>query len=121
IPAGHPNYEVRRTDTLPVAVRLLSITPHMHLLGKEIRATAKLPNGTQRDLVWIRRWDYQWQETYRFREPELLPKGTQIELVARFNNSATNPLNPSRPPKRVSFGELTSDEMASVILEGVPE
>jgi peroxiredoxin len=121
IPAGDPHYEVRTTDTLPVDVRLLTIMPHMHLLGKEMRVTAVLPDGAPRDLVRIKKWDYRWQEAYRFKEPVALPRGTRVELVAYFDNSAGNPRNPHRPPQRVRFGELTTQEMASVILEGVVE
>lgn len=121
IPADAPHHLVRVTDVMPLDVRLLSIMPHMHFLGKEMRVTAELPDGSRKELVWIRRWDYRWQEAYRFREPPLLPKGTRVELVAFFDNSASNPLNPNRPPRAVPFGELTTNEMASVILEGIPE
>ena len=118
IPAGAARHQVRYSDTFPNDLKLLAITPHMHLLGQEMKISATLPSGTVRNLVWIRKWDYRWQETYHFREPVLLPRGTRLDLVAYFDNSAENPLNPNRPPRAVEFGELTTNEMASVILEG---
>lgn len=121
IPPDAARHEERFTYTLPAPVKVLNIMPHMHLLGKEMKVTAKLPDGTQQDLVWIKDWDYRWQDSYRYREPLRLPKGTQIELVAYYDNTSGNPRNPSNPPRRVRFGEQTTDEMAFSILEVVPD
>ncbi|MFN3652744.1 MAG: ascorbate-dependent monooxygenase [Armatimonadota bacterium] len=121
IPPGAARHEVRGVNKLPADVRVLSIMPHMHLLGQEMKVTAKLPDGTRKELVWIPRWDYRWQDSYRYREPLLLPKGTEVELVAYYDNTTDNPLNPSDPPRRVRFGEQTTDEMAFAILEAVIE
>jgi hypothetical protein len=40
-----------------------------------------------------------------------LPRGTTITLNASYDNSASNPRNPSRPPRAVGWGEQTTDEM----------
>ena len=40
-----------------------------------------------------------------------LPAGSRIDLVAHYDNSEGNPRNPSHPPKLVSWGEQTTDEM----------
>jgi len=45
-----------------------------------------------------------------------LPKGTRLDLVAYYDNSTGNPLNPSSPPRRVTFGEQTTDEMCFAFL-----
>jgi len=44
----------------------------------------------------------------------MLPKGTRIDVRLTYDNSADNPRNPSVPPKRVSWGEESFDEMGSV-------
>ncbi len=121
IPAGAANHEHRFMMTLRSEMRVLNIMPHMHLLGKELKVTALLPDGARQELVWVRAWDYRWQDSYRYKEPLRLPAGTKIELVAHFDNSAANPRNPSSPPRRVQFGEQTTDEMAFAIMEVVPE
>jgi Copper type II ascorbate-dependent monooxygenase, C-terminal domain len=121
IPPGDPHHEQRSTRTLPEGVEVLNIMPHMHLLGKEMKVTATLPDGRLEDMVWIRNWDYRWQDSYRYREPLHLPKGTKIEVVATYDNTTGNPRNPSNPPRRVHFGEQTTDEMAFAIMEVVPE
>jgi peroxiredoxin len=120
IPAGAPKHEVKLTWTTPLELTVLNIMPHMHLLGKDFKVTATYPDGKQESLVWIKDWDYRWQDSYRYRQPLHLPQGTKMELVASFDNSSANPRNPSNPPRRVTFGEQTTDEMAFAIMEIVP-
>lgn len=100
--------------TLPVEIELVGVVPHMHLLGKEMRAWATLPDGSVRPLVWIDDWDFNWQGQYTFKEPVELPKGTRLEFEAYYDNSEENPFNPSNPPRRVTWGEQTTDEMALI-------
>lgn len=45
---GNSAQPVTMTIRLPIAVHLRTIFPHMHLLGREMRATATLPDGTQK-------------------------------------------------------------------------
>ena len=112
IPAGAARHHERATYKLPVATTLLDVAPHMHLLGREVKAEAHLPNGTTLPLIHVRRWDFNWQGQYVFREPIKLPKGTRLVCDFWFDNSAENPLNPSSPPVDVGWGDFTNDEMA---------
>ncbi len=117
IPPDAARHEQRASLTLPVEMEVLNIMPHMHLLGKEMKVTATLPDGKQEDLVWIRDWDYRWQDSYRYKEPLRLPAGTKIAITAYYDNTSSNPRNPSNPPRRVRFGEQTTDEMGFAIME----
>ena len=120
IPAGDANYVVEDSYVLPADVDALSVYPHAHYLGKEMRGTATLPDGSQKDLLWIRQWDFRWQDRYRYRSPLFLPKGTRLSMRFTFDNSATNPRNRVRPPRRVRSGPRSTDEMAQLWLEVVP-
>ncbi len=111
IPAGDANYIERAAVTIPTDITALAATPHMHLLGKEMALTATLPDDTKKKLVRVDDWDFNWQMTYVFKEPMKLPKGTKVDLMARYDNSADNPINPSSPPREVRWGEQTTDEM----------
>ena len=84
-----------------------------------MKVTAKFPDGRIEPLIWIRDWDFNWQGSYRYAEPVRLPKGTRIEMSYVYDNSAGNPHNPSNPPKRVTFGEQTTDEMALLFMQVV--
>ena len=120
IPAGKKDYRIEARKTLSSAVEVYGIFPHMHLIGKEVRVTALLPGGAKKSLLWIDRWDFNWQGYYEYATPVALPKGTQLLMECRHDNSASNPSNPNQPPKRVTYGEQTTDEMAIVLLHVMP-
>src|SRR4030095_11172376 len=120
IPAGDPNYVVEDSYVLPVDVEAVSIYPHAHYLGKEMRGTATLPDGSRKDLLWIRQWDFRWQDRYRYRSPVLLPRGTRLSMRFTYDNSAANPHNRNDPPQRVRSGPRSTDEMGQLWIEVVP-
>ncbi|MBX9652787.1 redoxin family protein [bacterium] len=120
IPANAANFTVGETMYVPEDIEIISARPHMHLIGKELKVTATLPDGTKKELVYIKNWDFNWQENYYYTKPVFLPKDTKLELTAVFDNSADNPANPNMPPKPVAWGEGTTDEMAFCFFELVP-
>src|SRR6185436_19233573 len=73
IPAGATDYTIEDQYTLPVDVDLLSIYPHAHYLARDMKAFATLPGGAVTDLLWIKRWDFKWQDQYRYVRPIALP------------------------------------------------
>lgn len=111
IPAGEKEYKVSLTRTIPRDVTVYSVMPHMHLLGKTMKAWATFPDGTDKPLVFIDNWDFNWQMAYMLKEPMHIPAGSKIHVEATYDNSADNQNNPSHPPKLVRFGEQTTDEM----------
>ncbi len=112
IPPGDSKYTVHcETQPLPADVTALGIFPHMHNLGKEMKVTAYPPSGGEVPMIWIRDWDFNWQGAYRYVKPVRLPKGTVVKVDAVYDNSSDNPKNPSDPPRRVYWGEQTTDEM----------
>jgi hypothetical protein len=111
IAPGDSHYEVKADLVLPAAVTLLDVIPHMHLLGHDMTVTATLPDGAKRQLIHVEPYDFNWQTRYTYKEPIHLPKGTRLDMVAHYDNSAENPHNPNNPPKKVMFGEQTTNEM----------
>ena len=120
IPAGKSDYMIRGSFTLPVAVDAFSVSAHSHYLGKGNRMTATLPTGEVRVLLSIDDWDFSWQDTYIFKDLMALPAGTRIDGELIYDNSAANPNNPFSPPQEVKWGENSTDEMGSLILNVVP-
>jgi len=120
IPAGEKDYVIRDSYTLPVAFDAVSIGAHAHYIGKQLKMTATLPNGDVQTLLWIKDWDFSWQDRYFFDRLVPLPKGTRLDAEVHWDNSAGNPRNPSAPPIRVQWGEQSNDEMGSITLAGVP-
>lgn len=97
--------------TVPFQVSLLGIWPHCHLLGKDWEVYAKLPNGNQIPLIKINDWDFNWQGGYYFQKLIVLPTGSEIHAFATYDNTIDNPVNPNSPPKSITWGESTTDEM----------
>ena len=118
IPPADPNYAVKASLPMMVDATILQVMPHMHLLGKDMTVKAVLPDGTEKPMVKVPDWDFNWQTTYTFREPLKLPRGSRVELLAHYDNSSKNPRNPSNPPRRVGWGEETTDEMCIAFLFG---
>jgi hypothetical protein len=116
IPAGKKDYQIKASRTLSADAEVFGIFPHMHLIGKEVRVTATLPNGKKQSLLRIDQWDFNWQGYYEYAKPVSLPKGTEVLMECVHDNSASNPANPNRPPQRVTYGEQTTNEMAIVLM-----
>lgn len=121
IPPGEERFKLDGDTWATQDFTLLHVTPHMHLLGKEIKLTMTPPDGKEKLVFHIPRWDYNWQEMYAFREPIKIKAGTRFHVEAFYDNSEKNPLNPSSPPKRVTVGEQTTNEMCFVFLGGYSE
>jgi Flp pilus assembly protein TadD/mono/diheme cytochrome c family protein len=119
IPAGERRYVVTDSFRLDVDADLYTIQPHAHLLAKEVKSYATLPDGTRKWLIYIRDWDFNWQGVFRYARPQLLPAGTTISFEFTYDNSADNRHNPHRPPRRVTYGQHTTDEMAELWLQVV--
>jgi hypothetical protein len=110
IPPGDGNYEARAQATIPQDVTLVNLMPHMHLRGKDFLYTAVYPTGESQVLLNVPHFDFNWQLAYVEDKQLLLPKGTRIECVAHYDNSANNPANPDAT-KEVRWGDQTWEEM----------
>jgi mono/diheme cytochrome c family protein len=111
IPAGAAHHPVSGSLWVEQDCTVHSVLPHMHLIGKSIKVTMTPPDGPPQTLVAIDDWNYNWQETYVFREPIPVKAGTRIDIEAVYDNSDANPNNPNHPPRLVTFGEQTTNEM----------
>jgi len=117
IPPGVRDFLVSDDFKLPVDADVLAVYPHAHYLGHVLEGYATLPDGTRRWLVRIPDWDLNWQAVYRYRRPVFLPKGTVISMRFHYDNSTANPRNPASPPKRVTGGDRSTDEMGHLWLQ----
>lgn len=111
--------------TLDADISMLSVNPHMHLLGKSFWAFAIKPNGDTIPLIRIKKWDFKWQYYYTYQHPLKITAGTTIHVYGTFDNTDKNPNNPNHPPKVVSQGEgvksmQTTEEMFQFIFTYLP-
>ena len=110
IPPGAANHAVRSSYTFPNDAHLLTLMPHMHVRGKDFLYTAIYPDGRREVLLSVPAYDFGWQSIYILAAPKALPRGTRIDCLAHFDNSAANPFNPD-PKAEVTWGDFTWDEM----------
>jgi hypothetical protein len=99
------------TWTVGSDISLLSITPHMHLLGKDWEVYAVSPQGDTTNLIKIPEWDFNWQGSYTFDQLIKVEQGSIVHAFATYDNTTDNPLNPNHPPQPMRWGENTTEEM----------
>jgi tetratricopeptide (TPR) repeat protein len=120
IAPGANNYVVEDSYVLPVDVEVHAVQPHAHYRAREIRGMATLPDGRDEWLLYIKDWDFDWQDVYRYVTPMALPKGTRLRMRYTYDNSTNNKRNPDRPPRRVRWGQNSSDEMGDLWIQVLP-
>ena len=116
IEPGEKAHLEQDTYTLPVDVDVEAVYEHMHLLGKTCKMWAVLPDGTTRPLIQINDWDFSWQATYHLKQRLHLPRGTVLHAEWTHDNTADNPHQFNTPPKRVTNGENSTNEMGGALI-----
>ncbi len=112
ISPGNPAQEVKQCATFDSDSLLLSLTPHMHYLGKDARFEIQRPGERPETLLLVPKYDFNWQLKYRLQDPVFAPKGTRLILTFHYDNSANNHANPD-PGRTVRWGEPSHEEMMS--------
>ena len=118
IPPKSSDFEVTAIKRIREDIRLITLTPHMHLRGKSFRYIARIPGQEPEIILDVPKYDFNWQLRYELAEPKLLPKGSTLECIAKFDNSSGNPNNPD-PRKRVTWGDQSWEEMMIGFYAGV--
>lgn len=110
IPPGEANHVETASRRVPFDMPVTAFMAHMHVRGKAFRYDVKYPDGKLETLLDIPRYDFNWQLRYDYKQPRIIPEGSQVTVTAVFDNSAGNPANPD-PTRQVKWGQQTVDEM----------
>jgi hypothetical protein len=110
IPPGAAHHEVKAEYTFRRAGTMYALFPHMHLRGSAFRYDLVLPDSTVKPILWVPKYDFNWQTYYQFKTPLDVPAGAKLRATAWYDNSKENPFNPDAT-KEVRFGEQTFEEM----------
>lgn len=116
IPAGESDAKVIARVALHEDVTLQSMFPHMHVRGKAMEYRVTYPDGKTETLLNVPHYDFNWQLSYYLQEPKRLPKGTEFEVIAKYDNSPNNPHNPD-PKAEVRWGDQTWEEMLAAFVD----
>jgi hypothetical protein len=114
IPAGDARAQVVSEITFGADARLVYAQPHMHLRGRDFELRIVSPD---RRITTVLKgvWDFDWQMGYQFGEPIALPRGSKLQLITHFDNSAANRFNPD-PTTKVVWGPQNWDEMSNCFI-----
>ena len=119
-PNTSPNFYTEFPDGnnfLTQDMSIISVFPHMHLIGQEITSFGVTPLNDTIPFERITHWDFEWQGAYNFKNLLKVPNGSKFFAEAKYNNTSSNPHNPNNPPQLITFGESTTDEMFVVFLQ----
>ncbi len=110
IPPNAANWEISAETPIKEAITLYAFAPHMHLRGKDIKYTLVWPDGRQQVLLYVPKFDFNWQLHYELDRPMKIPAGSKMLALAHYDNSINNRYNPA-PNKEVFWSEQSWDEM----------
>ena len=125
-----PNEKLKCISKIGVLkdISILTINPHMHLLGKSFKAYAISSENDTTPLIKINNWNFRWQYFYTFPKMIKIPAFSEIIVEAEFDNTIQNVDNPFNPPRKISEknwgigrGSMkTTDEMLQFIITYLP-
>jgi len=113
IPANTSQHrEVMLSEPLANDVLLESYSPHAHSRGRSMLVSVRYPDGQEEALINIPNFNYNWQLAYRPSALKRIPAGSVFRVETVYDNSASNPFNPS-PDQITGQGYRVDSEMFS--------
>jgi hypothetical protein len=115
LPPGDGNHEEVSYLSFPKDALLYSAFPHAHYRGASSDLWIRYPDGKEKLLLSLPRYDFSWQRDYTFAEPIKVPAGSKLIAHFWYDNSKRNPNNPD-PTKTVVWGDQSWEEMFYVAI-----
>jgi mono/diheme cytochrome c family protein len=110
IPANDGHHEEVAYLDFPHDALLYQAFPHAHYRGASSDLWIRYPDGKEKLLLSLPRYDFSWQRYYTFAEPVKVPAGSKLIAHYIYDNSKRNPHNPD-PSKVVHWGDQSWEEM----------
>ncbi|MAQ70100.1 MAG: hypothetical protein CMD23_03285 [Flavobacteriales bacterium] len=104
---------------IPFDMSVISVLPHMHLIGKSWLIYAE-NDGDTIPIINIPDWDFNWQTFYQPEYMLKLPQGYTLHAYATYDNTSSNPTNPNSPPQDMFWCDYTTCEMFFLPFAYVP-
>ncbi|MCR5878747.1 redoxin domain-containing protein [Phenylobacterium sp. J367] len=110
IPANAEAHEETSYLEFPHEALLYSAVVHAHYRGTYSNLKIRYPDGTEKMLLNVPKYDFNWQRMYEFAEPIKVPAGSKLIATYIYDNSKRNPANPD-PSQEVVWGDQSFEEM----------
>ncbi|MGZ6016052.1 MAG: redoxin domain-containing protein [Phenylobacterium sp.] len=110
IPANtEAHQEVSYLD-FPHEALLYSAVVHAHYRGTYSNLKIRYPDGSEKQILNVPHYDFNWQRMYEFAEPIKVPAGSKLIATYIYDNSKRNAANPD-PNKEIVWGDQSFEEM----------
>ena len=110
IPPNDANWTVTGFAAFQNDAVINNLLIHAHLRGRDFTYLLTYPDGREEILLRVPNYSFDWQYQYQLTEPLQVPAGSTLKLISRYDNSASNRLNPA-PQKEVYWSEQSWDDM----------
>ena len=110
IPPGEAYHKEISYLEFPKEALLYSAFVHAHYRATASDLWIQYPDGKQKLLLSLPRYDFNWQRAYEFAQPVKVPAGAKLIARYWYDNSKRNPHNPD-PKIDVTWGEQSWQEM----------
>ena len=110
LPANDGHHQETTYITVPHEMLLYSAFPHAHYRGASADLWLRTPDGAEKLLLSLPRYDFSWQRAYTFADPVKVPAGSKLIAHFIYDNSKRNPNNPDSN-KTVVWGDQSWEEM----------
>ena len=109
-----PNTVARhdRYFRLEKPAQIITFQPHMHYLGKAMLLEVIHLDGRVETLTHVPSYDFNFQISYNYANPPVVPAGAYLHIVSWHDNTAENKYNPD-PSSWIGWGARTVDEMGN--------
>lgn len=116
-----PSTTSRCTNIITQNETVIEAAPHMHLLGRSLKIVLNPGSSKQRVLLNRPNYNFDDQSATVLKSPISLHKGDKIQVTCTFDPKLRQllPQLKKLPPRYVTWGEGSSDEMCLGILEVV--
>ncbi|MDX1383154.1 MAG: cytochrome c [Thermoanaerobaculia bacterium] len=91
---------------------IITFQPHMHYLGKAMRLEVIHLDGRIETLTHVPNYDFNFQISYNYANPPLVPAGAYLHITSWHDNTDANRYNPD-PSSWIGWGGRTVDEMGN--------
>jgi len=95
---------------------------HMHLLGQSMQITLNPGTPTQKTILDVPDYNFHYQKAYDLQQPIAVKAGDKIQVSCTYDPTLRQELPTLRdlPPRFVTWGDGSSDEMCLGLVMTVP-
>ncbi len=94
----------------PKDAMLYTTVVHAHYRGTYSNLKIVYPDKTEKMILNVPHYDFNWQRMYEYDQPIPIPAGSKLVATYIYDNSKRNPANPD-PSKEVVWGDQSFEEM----------